>query len=60
MSRRRQWPRLFAYGDLELSVCRCRKIVLICIQAWRDVIELPTERSSAVRGHHEKTPLGEW
>ncbi|MFF3505493.1 hypothetical protein [Streptomyces sp. NPDC003247] len=42
MSRRRQWPRLFAYGDLELSVCRCRKIVLICIQAWRDVIELPS------------------
>ncbi|MFB7222635.1 hypothetical protein [Streptomyces sp. NPDC056227] len=42
MSRRRKWPRLFAYGDLELSVCRCRKIVLICIQTWRDVIELPS------------------
>lgn len=42
LSRRQQWPRLFAYGDLELSVCRCRKIVLICVQAWRDVIELPS------------------
>lgn len=26
MSRNREWPRLFAYGDLELSVCRCRKV----------------------------------
>lgn len=24
MSRNRAWPRLFAYGDLELSVCRCK------------------------------------
>lgn len=23
MSRNRKWPRLFAYGDLELNVCRC-------------------------------------
>lgn len=28
-------------GKLELSVCRCRKVVLICLQTWRDVIELP-------------------
>ncbi|MFB6837982.1 hypothetical protein [Streptomyces sp. NPDC056361] len=35
------WPRLFAYGDLELSVCRCRKVSLICVQTWRDVVELP-------------------
>ncbi|MBD0737462.1 hypothetical protein [Streptomyces sp. CBMA29] len=41
MSRSRKWPRLFAYGDLELSVCRCRKVSLICIQTWRDVVELP-------------------
>ncbi|MCL7380341.1 hypothetical protein [Streptomyces sp. 35G-GA-8] len=41
MSRNRKWPRLFAYGDLELSVCRCRKISLICVQTWRDVVELP-------------------
>lgn len=41
MSRRRTWPRLFAYGDLELSVCRCRRINLVCIQTWRDVVELP-------------------
>ncbi|MEU6242744.1 hypothetical protein [Streptomyces sp. NPDC047024] len=39
--RRRSWPRLFAYGDLELSVCRCQKITLICLQTWRDVIDLP-------------------
>ncbi len=41
MSRRREWPRLFAYGDLELSVCRCRKVSLICVQTWRDVVEFP-------------------
>ncbi|MGV9313591.1 hypothetical protein ACWDR0_15575 [Streptomyces sp. NPDC003691] len=41
MSRNRKWPRLFAYGDLELSVCRCRKVSLICVQTWRDVVELP-------------------
>ncbi|MFJ7189559.1 hypothetical protein [Streptomyces bacillaris] len=41
MGRNRKWPRLFAYGDLELSVCRCRKVSLICVQTWRDVVELP-------------------
>ncbi|MGW7086757.1 hypothetical protein ACWGH2_25145 [Streptomyces sp. NPDC054871] len=41
MSRSRKWPRLFAYGDLELSVCRCRKVSNICVQTWRDVVELP-------------------
>ncbi|MEU9202090.1 hypothetical protein [Streptomyces sp. NPDC048332] len=40
-SRRRKWPRLFGYGDLELSVCRCRKVSIICVQTWRDVVELP-------------------
>jgi hypothetical protein len=40
--RHQKWPRLFAYGDLELSVCRCRRVGLICVQAWRDVIELPS------------------
>jgi hypothetical protein len=41
MSRRRKWPRLFSYGDLELSVCRCRRVSLICVQTWRDVVDLP-------------------
>ncbi|MEU1439299.1 hypothetical protein ABZ438_35250 [Streptomyces sp. NPDC005786] len=42
-----KWPRLFAYGDLEVSVCRCRKVSIICVQTWRDVVELPP---SAVGG----------
>lgn len=41
-SRSRHWPRLFAYGDLEISVCRCRRVNLICVQTWRDAVELPT------------------
>lgn len=41
VGKRRSWPRLFTYGDLELSVCRCQKVVLICFQTWRDVIEIP-------------------
>ncbi|WP_405691113.1 hypothetical protein [Streptomyces sp. NBC_00057] len=32
VGKRRSWLRLFAYGDLELSVCRCQKITLICLQ----------------------------
>ncbi|MEU3742557.1 hypothetical protein AB0E78_36570 [Streptomyces sp. NPDC032198] len=39
--------RLFAYGDLELNVCRSREVFLIYVQTWRDVVELPL---SAVRG----------
>lgn len=41
MSRHRKWPRLFASGDLELSICSCRKVSLICVQIWRDVVERP-------------------
>ncbi|MFF6836740.1 hypothetical protein ACFY84_33800 [Streptomyces sp. NPDC012438] len=41
MSRNRKRPRLFAYGDLKLTVCRCRKVSLVCVQTWRDVVELP-------------------
>lgn len=33
--------RLFGYGDLELSVCRCGKVGLVCVQTWRDAVELP-------------------
>jgi hypothetical protein len=38
---RRRRPTLFAYGDLELSICDCRKLASINVQTWRDVIELP-------------------
>ncbi|MEW1914473.1 hypothetical protein AB0442_39845 [Kitasatospora sp. NPDC085895] len=41
VGKRRSWPRLLAFGDLELSICRCQKIILICLQTWRDVVELP-------------------
>lgn len=41
VSKRRRWPHLFSYGDAEFCVCRCRRITLISVQTWRDVIELP-------------------
>ncbi|WP_432103226.1 hypothetical protein [Streptomyces sp. bgisy091] len=41
VGRRRQWPRLLSYGDAEFCVCRCRRVTLISVQTWRDVIELP-------------------
>ncbi|MFD8912641.1 hypothetical protein [Streptomyces sp. NPDC059575] len=43
--RRRSWPRLFAYGDLELSVCRCQKGNQCAVQATSSgvafVFEIP-------------------
>ncbi|MEU1371953.1 hypothetical protein ABZ454_38580 [Streptomyces sp. NPDC005803] len=41
VSKRRRWPHLFSYGDVELCVCRCRRVTLISVQTWRDAIELP-------------------
>ncbi|MFC1407505.1 MULTISPECIES: hypothetical protein [Streptacidiphilus] len=41
IGKRRSWPRLFAYGDLEISVCSCKKIIMVCLQTWRDVVDLP-------------------
>lgn len=43
IGKRRSWPRLFAYGDLEISVCSCKKIILVCLQTWRDVVDLPAD-----------------
>ncbi|MFI5756635.1 hypothetical protein [Streptomyces sp. NPDC051569] len=42
LSGSRDGPELLAYGDLEVSACHCRSVVeAICVQTWRDVIELP-------------------
>ncbi|MEU5701260.1 hypothetical protein [Streptomyces aurantiacus] len=41
VSKRRRWPHLFSYGDVELCVCRCRLITSMCVQTWRDTISLP-------------------
>jgi hypothetical protein len=53
VGKRRSWPRLFTYGDLELSVCRCRTIILVCLQTWRDTVELPVGlvEQQAFTGH---------
>ncbi|MFD7629232.1 hypothetical protein ACFV7Q_24935 [Streptomyces sp. NPDC059851] len=59
MSRSRQWPRLFTYGDLELSVCRCRRVNLICVQAWRDAIALPSSAAGRTRSHPAALTYGD-
>ncbi|MER8186002.1 hypothetical protein [Kitasatospora sp. NPDC094015] len=41
VGKRRRWPHLFAFGDLELCVCRCRLVTSVCVQTWRDTIDLP-------------------
>lgn len=41
VSKRRRWPHLFSYGDVELCVCRCRLVTMISVQTWRDTIDLP-------------------
>lgn len=38
---RKTWPRLFGFGDVELFVCRCRRVNMISIQAWRDEVGFP-------------------
>ncbi|MFI6034127.1 hypothetical protein ACIBBD_08155 [Streptomyces sp. NPDC051315] len=40
--RRRPWPRLFGYGDLEVFVCRCREVRMLTVPTWRDTVDLPT------------------
>ena len=41
VSKRRRWPHRFGYGDLELCVCRCRRVLSFEVQTWRGVIDLP-------------------
>jgi hypothetical protein len=43
MAHRGKWPRLFGFGDVELFVCRCRRVNMISIQTWRNETELPFE-----------------
>ena len=47
VSKRRRWPHRFGYGDVELCVCRCRRVESIDVQAWREEIELPRSQPDA-------------
>ncbi|OIJ94875.1 hypothetical protein [Streptomyces colonosanans] len=51
VSKRRRWPHLFSYGDVELCVCRCRRVTSMSIQTWRDRIELPQPGSKDAVSH---------
>jgi hypothetical protein len=39
--KRHAWPRLLSYGDIEVCVCTCRTVSLVCVQTWREAIDLP-------------------
>lgn len=51
VSKRRRWPHLFSYGDVELCVCRCRLITSICIQTWHETVSLPHPQSGTIVSH---------
>jgi len=51
VSKRRRWPHLFSYGDVELCVCRCRRVTSVSVQTWRDAIELPAPGSKTTISH---------
>ncbi|MEU3612797.1 hypothetical protein ABZ725_10870 [Streptomyces sp. NPDC006872] len=40
---RSRLPRLYGYGDLEISVCRCREVRLVSVPTWRETVDLPPE-----------------
>ncbi|GAA4621245.1 hypothetical protein GCM10023196_008380 [Actinoallomurus vinaceus] len=44
----RRWPHLYAYGDVEFVVCRCRIVASITVPTWRGSLELPTGDGRAV------------
>ncbi|MBB4917463.1 hypothetical protein [Streptosporangium saharense] len=48
ISKRTRWPHLFAYGDIELCVCRCRLIISFSIQTWHNPIELLNPRTNTI------------
>ncbi|MGW4286104.1 hypothetical protein ACWEIK_04135 [Streptomyces sp. NPDC004673] len=52
--RRWRWPRLYGHGDLEMSVCRCRKVSLVSLQTGRQVVQL----SPALTGGTGTFPAG--
>ncbi|MDX3574551.1 hypothetical protein [Streptomyces sp. ID05-47C] len=40
--RSRRRPRLFGFGDLEVFVCRCRRVRMVTVQTWTETVEVPT------------------
>jgi hypothetical protein len=41
---KRRWPRWFGYHDVQLCVCRCRRIEMIIVPAWHRPCEVPGAR----------------
>ncbi|MBY8873276.1 hypothetical protein K7640_15685 [Micromonospora sp. PLK6-60] len=46
IGKRRRWPHLYSYGDVEFVVCRCRIITSVTVQTWRGTVELPSRARS--------------
>ncbi|MFI8086662.1 hypothetical protein ACIF6L_38500 [Kitasatospora sp. NPDC086009] len=51
VSKRSRWPHLFSFGDVELCVCRCRRVTSMCLQTWRDTIDVPAPGSAIPASH---------
>ncbi|WP_327087786.1 hypothetical protein OIE66_36530 [Nonomuraea sp. NBC_01738] len=46
--RSNQWPRRYAYGDVELCVCQCRTVTMVSVSTARDPMELPDPEIDAL------------
>ncbi|MCF4139421.1 hypothetical protein L1856_25630 [Streptomyces sp. Tue 6430] len=40
--RSRRWPRPYGYGDLEVLVCRCGRVLLVTVRTGGESVELPS------------------
>ncbi|WP_328396271.1 hypothetical protein OHS70_11210 [Streptomyces sp. NBC_00390] len=45
----KSWPRTFAYGDVRLEVCRCRRVKQVALSTWTDTVDVPTGQPGETR-----------
>lgn len=46
---KKSWPRTFAYGDVRLEVCRCRRIQQVALSTWTDTVNVPNGQQGEMR-----------
>ncbi|MEV6393298.1 hypothetical protein AB0M39_00660 [Streptomyces sp. NPDC051907] len=46
---KKSWPRTFAYGDVRLEVCRCRRVRYVALSTWTETVDVPTGQPGETR-----------